>query len=101
MLLGAIIPANSKQSCSSKDGSEGLLELWPQSLCRIFATWIWEDHLNIRLSNFQVYACPQEARNLVYRSDLTMCDSFVPHLLVFNVCVCVHLRQSSSSGALL
>lgn len=56
MLLGALIPANSKQSCS-KDGSDGLLELWPQSLCRIFAIWIWQD-LNIRLFNFQVYSCP-------------------------------------------
>lgn len=82
-LSGALIPANSNQTCS-KDGSEGLPELCPQYLCRTFATWIVQDYLNIRLSNFQVYSCPQEARNLADRSDLTTCDSFVPH---FPICV--------------
>lgn len=82
-LLGALIPANSNLTCSKVE-SEGVLELCPQSLCRTFATWILQDHLNIRLSNFQVYSFPQEARNLADRSDLTTCDSFVPH---FPICV--------------
>lgn len=67
-LFGALIPANPNLTCS-KDGSEGLPELCPQCLCRTLVTWILQDHLNRRLSNFQVYSCPQEARNLADRSN--------------------------------
>lgn len=45
--------------------------LCPQSLYATFPTEILQDHLNIRVSNSQVYSCLQEARNLADWSHFT------------------------------
>lgn len=65
-----LILVTSTQTCC-KDESERVPELSPLSPCTTFSTWTLQDHLNVRLSNFQVCSCLQEARNLADTSDFT------------------------------
>lgn len=50
----------------------------------------YDSSLNIRLSNFQVYFCPQEARKMADRSDLPICNSFVPYFPIYALSVSLH-----------